>query len=433
MRESSLGDLSLSTVRDSPLQFLMKTTRLSDGIVDVLRYKVDGHSVVLLNHPDLVQGALRSNSRVMSKQHTPDEAMLAPLLGDGLLTATGESWRRQRIALAPLFRRARVAAFDHVITDAADELISSWRSSIMKKSETRVEHELSSFTLSVLVRAIFGMDLPQLGTGFGSAVQDVNARLGHGDPRAGDATSNLAYERAATILHGITDALIAAFGAGANSSVAFLNGLKQAQNGHEIHDQVLTLIMAGHETTAKVLCWALLELGSRPDLQEALEHEARAVAQGGVLKAEHLPHLSLAGKVFREALRLHPPIWLMSRTATENLDLNGCKLNTGELVTFSQYLLHRDPRFWADPDIFDPKRENASHQFAYFPFGGGERLCIGQHLAELEGILTLATLSMHLRFGRSGPMPDPEALVTLRPIDGGKLTIDHAKAEVGAA
>jgi cytochrome P450 len=195
-------------------------------------------------------------------------------------------------------------------------------------------------------------------------------------------------------------------------------GSGHAASDRDLHDQVLTLIMAGHETTAKSLTWTLYLLDRNPDVAEALYAEVDRVLDGRVPTAADHPALALCTAAVKEAMRLYPPIWLISRRAVADDVLDGYHVPAGSLVCLSQWVLHRDPRHWADPLRFDPHRflGGALTPHAYLPFGGGDRICIGQHFALIEATLTLAMVLQRFRM-RLAPdaVVEPEALVTLRP------------------
>lgn len=419
------GEVRLEQVRADSLAFLESMARAHG---DLFTYRLDGEDVVVANHPDLIGAVLRHDVHSYTKERTPDHLMLGGLLGQGLLTSSGEGWRRQRAALAPLFRRSEIVRYDRLIARSAQHLADRWATA---PGCRRVDHDLSALTLSVLVEAIFGADVSSIGAGFGSAVDDINHYLGAYGRSDGvpDPQLNARYARAARLVRAITDALIASFRGGGADASAFLQRLQEVQDGRQLHDQVLTLVMAGHETTAKTLTWALLLLASDPDAQQAVRAEVREVCAGSPPTADQIGRLEITGGVVREAMRLYPPIWLMSRRTVGEATLGSARLAPGTLVCVSQWLAHRDERWWTDPDRFDAHRMTADASpvpFSYFPFGGGERLCIGQHLAVLESTLALGTLVERCEFTRDAAMPTPQALVTLRPEDGAELTIERA-------
>jgi cytochrome P450 len=419
-----LEEISLAAIRERPLEFLGNLQR-EHG--DLLGYVAGGAPVVLASHPEHVLDVLKRDSAAYTKENTPDLFMLRPLLGEGLLTSTGRRWRRQRATLAPLFRPAEVRRFDAVMVDAAQRLAADWAEGVVLD----VEPVLSALTLEILVEAIFGRSVRGVGDGFGSAVGDINHFIGRfggedlsRDPLAG--ASLAAYRRGAAVVHGITDALIQSIEAVDHGGGELLRRLRDVSaSRRELHDQVLTLVMAGHETTAKTLVWALHLLSTHPQWQDRVAGEARAaLGEHGRLDVASVSELPVTSGVVREAMRLYPPVWLIARRTVRATRLGGVDLRPDTLVCLSPWLVHRDPRWWPDPDRFDPTRSHDRVPAqAYFPFGGGERVCVGQHFALLEAVLVLATVLAGCVVTPAGGPVQPEALVTLRPREGLRLQV----------
>jgi cytochrome P450 len=197
----------------------------------------------------------------------------------------------------------------------------------------------------------------------------------------------------------------------------------------ELRDQVVTMLMAGHETTAKALTWTSVVLHDHPEVAERLDAELHAVLAGRVPRADDVPNLPFCQRVIQEALRLYPPVWLLSRRAVGDDQLGEFDVPAGTLVCVSPYVLHRDERFWEEPERFDPDRfteERSADRpdYAYIPFSGGPRHCVGRHLAMLEAQLVLATVRQRVRVTLVQGHPiEPEALVTLRPRYGVLATV----------
>lgn len=416
------GTVDLTGLRTDPLAFV---TALHARYGDVTRHVVDGDEVIMVHRPDLVRRVLKDNGSAYTKAGTPDLQMLGPLLGNGLLTSVGAEWERQRRTAAPAFRPAEVRRFDRVITQATGTLVRRWESS--GGAVIPVDHQLTSLTLTVVIRAVLDLNIDGIGNGFGHAVDSVNAWIGHAGSAPPDGRADLmSFGQAKAFLDLITGTLIAARRGSAGSGSDLLSAmLSHGYSGseRELADQVLTLIMAGHETTAKSLTWALYLLDRHPEWRERAEAEVDAVLAGRDPQAEDLPELPLCRQIVQEAMRLYPPIWLISRRAVEPDVLDGFSVRPGDLVCMSQWVLHRDPRYWSRPETFDPGRFSGggpsvpSH--CYLPFGGGDRICIGQHLAMVEATLALAMIVSRLRLSLvPGTKVRPQALVTLRPENG---------------
>jgi cytochrome P450 len=419
------GEVDLERMRQAPLDFV---TELAGTYGDVTRHQADGDTVYLVNRPDLARYVLKENGANYGKEHTPDDHMLRPLLGNGLLTSDGEVWARQRRACAPAFRLTEVRTFDGIITEAAHGLLDRWRPAIESGAPLAVDHHLTALTLTIITRAILGVDIDGVGEGFGQAVDAVNSCIGHyvppEDPDPADtARRQESFNRARIFLEMVTRTLISARRVagpdpGRGTLLDALLDSELTGSDVELRDQVLTLIMAGHETTAKALTWTLYLLDRYPEQAALVRAEVDQVLGGRTPTAADQPRLPRCRRAIQEAMRLYPPVWLISRRARAADEIDGYDVEPGTLVCISQWVLHRDPRYWSRPREFRPERFAApvrpSH--LYLPFGGGERICIGQHFAMVEATLVLATLVQNVRLELVDGFPvEPEALVTLRP------------------
>ncbi len=406
----------IARIRADPLSFLRDLTARYG---DVVRHVTESGPVVTVNRAELARHVLANRERNYIKRGTPDDAMLTPLLGRGLLTSEGETWKRQRRITQPSFERRRVENLGELIREETLALIERWRPAIDSGEPVRLDHDLSSLTLAVVSRAILGSDVSGIGRRFGEAVDTVNRFMGHYDPLLpGDEGSEAraSFTGALRFLDGLVALLVAGRRASGEQADDLLGALLAAGFGErEIRDQVLTMLMAGHETTAKALCWTTYLLDQHPEVAERLDAE---------LEHEELPPFGI--RVVQEALRLYPPVWLISRTARADDTLGGYHVAAGTLVCVSPYLLHRHPEYWPEPDRFDPDRfaQGDRPEFAYLPFSGGPRRCIGERLALFEAQTVLATLRRRvaIRLLASHPV-EPEALVTLRPRHGLLATV----------
>jgi cytochrome P450 len=333
--------------------------------------------------------------------------MLTPLLGRGLLTSEGEVWKRQRRITQPSFERSRVESLGALIVEETEALIDRWAPAMASGETVRLDHDLSSLTLAIVSRAILGSDVSGIGRGFGEAVDTVNRFMGHYDPLlpgTEGAEARASFGGALRLLDGIVSLIVQSRRASGEESDDLLGTLLAAGfDEREIRDQVLTMLMAGHETTAKALGWTIYLLDSH---------------SGVVADDLH---------VIQEAMRLYPPVWLISRTALADDEIDGFSVPAGTLVCVSPYLLHRHPAYWREPERFDPARfavADERPEFAYMPFSGGPRRCIGERLALFEAELVLSTLRrrVDIRLVPEHPV-EPEALVTLRPKHGLLATV----------
>lgn len=428
-------------IRRDPLTFL---TEIRKRYGDVTSHTID-ERVYLVNRPDLAHRVLAANRRNYVKSGTPDDLMLTPLLGQGLLTSEGEVWKRQRRVSQPAFTRERVQGFDALITASTLELVDRWTAPPASGEPLRLDHQLSGLTLAIVARAIFGSDLTGINEYFGEAVDVLNRFMGHFDPMEDSAAgreARAAYAKAVGFLNGLVRLLVQARrleGTEGRDDLLsrLIEGLDsdagakpdRAAAERELRDQVVTMLMAGHETTAKALTWTSVLLHDHPAVAERLDAELDTVLAGRVPRAGDLPHLPFCQRVVQEALRLYPPVWLLSRRAVGDDELGEFDVPAGTLVCVSPYILHRDERFWKEPERFDPDRfteERSADRpdYAYIPFSGGPRHCVGRHLAMLEAQLVLATIRQRVRVTLVQGHPiEPEALVTLRPRYGVLATV----------
>nr|WP_272923945.1 cytochrome P450 [Streptomyces sp. SID3343] len=421
-------------------------TALAADYGDLCSHRTRGEAVWFVNRPDLVRHILKDNYTAWTKAGTPDDFMLTPLLGKGLLTSDGPAWERQRRLCAPAFRGRQVEEFDTLMTDAAEDLAATWEKAAAEGRMVRVDHDFTALTLRIVADALLGADLAAAGPGFGRAVDDINRFIGHFDgepaqPGADDpefARSGRAYAAARSFLARVVGVLVAArrfTGPPVDRPADLLDRMLASRDAHgdaltdrELHDQVLTMVMAGHETTAKALSWTVHVLDRHPEHAAAVRAELATVLGGRVPRAADLPRLDLTRRCLEEAIRLYPPVWLISRRAATADVLDGYDVPAGTLVCISPWTLHRHPAVWDAPEEFRPERFTAAARqarpgHAYVPFGGGPRVCIGQSFATTEAVLVLATVLQRLELrGVAGHAVVPEALVTLRPRDGLLMT-----------
>ncbi len=432
-------EIDMAVMREAPLAFI---TDLARTYGDITRHRAGGDTVYLLNRPEYARHVLKDNGANYTKQDTPDDAMLRPLLGNGLLTSNGADWARQRRLTAPAFRPSSVRSFDGIVTEATSALLERWRPAVEAGSPIAVDDHLTALTLGILTHAILGADIDGIGEGFGRAVDAVNRCIGHyvpdPDPDPADTAQRYAaFSRARVFLNTVTRTLIAsrraagcpvaghggdggADGDAGNLLDTMMSG-DHLVSDEDLRDQVLTIVMAGHETTAKSLSWTLYLLDRHPEEAAKVREEIDRVLGGRPPTAADLPDLPACRRAVQEAMRLYPPVWLISRRAIGRDVIGGYRVEPGTLVCVSQWVLHRHPDHWEAPEEFRPDRFDgaAFPSHLYLPFGGGDRICIGQHFALLEAVLVLATLLQSVRLELvDGLAVEPEALVTLRPKNG---------------
>jgi cytochrome P450 len=428
---------ALSFMRD-PLRFL-RGARERHG--DVVRVAIGPLEVTLLSHPDLVEDVLVTRNRLWQKDrylHTT----LRPVLGDGLLSSEGDFWRRQRRLAQPAFHRDRIRAYAEIMVQHAGRLAAQWRDGEVRD----VHKDMMHLTLEIVAETLFGANVGDQAEEVGSALESVLAVVS--DPlelffpilKHLPTPQRRRFGRGVVRLDAIVYGIIEkrrASGAGETNDLLSMLLHARDEDGssmsdRQLRDECMTLFLAGHETTALNLSWTWLLLSRHPAVREKLSRELAEVLGDRPATFDDLPNLRYAGHVIAESLRLYPPAWSMGREAREDVELGGYRISRGDQVWFCPWAIQRDSRWFDDPDAFRPERwegdlAKSLHRYAYFPFGGGPRFCIGQAFAQMEAVLLLATLarSFHLDV-QPAPRPVPEPSVTLRPKHGLRVRVRRA-------
>jgi cytochrome P450 len=389
---------------------------------DVARYRAGSEEAFLLNQPDLVRHVLAEGSANFTKD-TFVNANFREWLADGLLVSEGERWRRRRQLVQPAFHRERLSAFAGAMVEATVRITDRWQQFIETGEPMDLAAEMGTLTLLITSRVLFGVDLAHRADGIGRTIAEGMRGIisPHQDGFRTGRQKLLALvadivdqrRRDRTDHADVVSMLIEARDASGR-------GLTR----DEILEEVVTLLLAGHETTANALAWTWVLLISHPWAMRELQAELDAVLGGRCPLVADLPLIPYARMVFEESLRLYPPAWILGRRALSADVIGGRQIPAGSVVAISPYLLHRHPEFWPDPDRFDPTRfapESAAvrRPFSFLPFGGGPRVCIGRALAMTEAQLVIATIASRFRFELlAGYAAEPERLFVLRPRGG---------------
>lgn len=399
---------------------------------DVVAIRLLNRQVYLLNHPDHIKHVLVDNQR----NYLKGRALTATrrVIGQGLLTSEGDFHTRQRRLIQPAFHRQRIANYAQVMTDYAAQQMADWHAG----HALDLHHELMTLTMKIVAQCLFNTDVAGEADLVGAAITSLLADFNLVDASPlGQLLTKLPTPRQKRraknekTLNTLIYRFIEERRASGEDKGDLLSMLLQARDtegdgigmdDQQVRDEVMTLFLAGHETTANALTWTFYLLAQNPTAEGRLHAELDSVLGNRPPTLADLPQLPYTKRVFSEAMRLFPPAWVVGRTAIAPDHIGGYTIPTGAIVLLSQYLMHRHPVYWDQPDQFKPERfesETDRPRYAYFPFGGGPRLCIGEPFAWMEGELLIAALAQQWRFTLApGAVVEPDPSITLRPKHG---------------
>ena len=404
---------------------------------DLVPFRLGPRPFMLLSHPDHVEYVLVANNDNFRKHYLLRMNRL--LLGNGLLTSEGDLWLRQRRLAQPAFHRQRIAAYGAVMVQYAERMLAAWRD-----GEGRDVHaDMSRLTLEIVAKTLFDADVAGEAGQVGAALEVVlDTFIARMDsllmlPEGVPTPTNLRRQRAVRQLDEIVYGIIARRRAGGEDRGDLLSMLLRARDeddggrmtDKQLRDEAMTLFLAGHETTAIALSWTWYLLARHPAVVAKLEAELDGTLGGRAPTVADLPRLPYAGMVVSEAMRLYPPAYAFGREAIGDCQIGGYRVAAGTTLIMSPWVLHRDRRFFDEPEAFDPDRwaddlAKRLPKYAYFPFGGGPRLCIGASFATMEATLLLATIARRSRLAIASDAPiTPRPAITLRPKDGVRVVL----------
>lgn len=401
---------------DDSLERMIELFALHGDIYRVYVPARQSHTYVI-HHPDDVKRVLVSNHRNYTKGLGLDRVKI--LLGKGIMTSEGELWTRQRYMMQPLFHRRVITRFAEVIGTANSQLLARWEALARRGEPVDVTEEMSALTLDIVLRAVFGRDLERMSAELGCNPFEVVTR---------EQERNLQFAFKFRSLTRLVAGLIERRRREQEEHfdyVAMLMGARDKDSGEpmserQLIDEILTLVVAGHETTASGLNWTWYLLSQHPEVEARLHAELDAVADDPAPDLARMERLAYTQQVINEALRLYPPGWLLSRRTVQPDVLSGYEIPAGTNVLLPLYLLHRHPRYWKDPDAFLPERFAPEHEaqrprFAYMPFAAGPRHCIGETFALYEMLMHLHRIARHFRLVHVPDQPiELEAQINLR-------------------
>jgi cytochrome P450 len=425
----------LYAFRSNPLSFLIKAAR---EYGDLVYFKVAKQNMYLVNHPDYVREILVTNQNNFMKSRALQRSKM--LLGEGLLTSEGQYHLRQRRLVQPAFHRERLAGDAAAMSETAVRVRDRWQAG----SSMDVSVEMAKLTLSVVAKTLFSADVESEASEIGQAMTAVLQMFRFLLLPFSEQLSKLPlpsirrFEKARAKLDATIYGLIRErrkSGVDTGDLLSMLLLSQDAEKNDEekdsvgmsdkqVRDEALTLFLAGHETTANALTWTWYLLSQNPEVERRLHAEIDAVLGGRAPMLADVGELRYTEMVLAEALRLYPPAWAIGRMAKGDFELDGVEIAAGSICILSPYLVQRDARWFPDPEKFDPERwtteaRDSRPKFAYYPFGGGARVCIGERFAWMEGVIVLAAIAQKWRLRLvPGQRVEPLPLITLRVKNG---------------
>lgn len=409
---------NLSQIGPRRVDFFLDVARTYGPITS---FRIARWRLFLVSDPGLIQQVLVKDARHYIKHFGARN--FKPILGNGLVTSEGDFWLSQRRILQPAFLKAQVLSYAPVMTELTEAMLASWEPG----RAVNIELEFSTLTSAIALKTLFGLEdhgeRRKIDESLKSGIELLTARLDTPLqlPIWLPTVSNFKLRRALRDLFGLVDGFIAKKKAQppANDLLSTMiaaereDGTQMTQQ--QLRDEAMTLYLAGHETTALALTWSWYLLSQNPEVETKLAAEWSSVLGGRPAQAADLGALPYTSAVINEAMRLYPPVYVVGREATCDLELGGYRVKKGYTVLMSPWVSQRDPKYFPEPERFLPERwldglATRLPKFAYYPFGGGQRLCIGVHFALMEAAIVLATVGQKYRFTLA-----PDAVIDIKP------------------
>lgn len=427
----------LPQLRSNPIRTFLDA---ADRYGDIVHLKAGPYHGYLLSDPAAVKHVLQDNARNYHKSPLYDR--LRDSLGEGLLTSEDAFWLRQRRLAQPAFHRQRVAAMADTMVACTEQTLERWERAASTGETIDVVTEMMSLTQAIIVRTMFSMDLGATADIVNRTWPIINQRIGEmfwstALERQLPLPANLRFRRALRELETVVYQIIAERRRSRRDVPDLLSMFLSARDedtgegmsDRQLRDEVMTMLLAGHETTSLALSWTYYLLSQHPRMERLIADEVDRVIGGGRPTYAHVEDLAWTRRTLEESLRLYPPAWGFSRLALGDDEIGGFAIPKGSIAFVIPFVIHRRPRLWPDPERFDPERfapeqEAARPRFSYIPFGGGPRGCIGNQFAMLEAQLIVATIAQRFRIEVvPNQRIQAEALITLRPKPGIRATL----------
>ena len=415
----------------TPLEFLLKSARKYG---DVVSLSIGSVGIYFFNHPNLIEEVLIQHNQNCIKDIS--YRVLKGVFGDGLLLSDGEMWKRHRRLMQPAFSSDRIAGYASTIVADTAQMLTTWQTGEIRD----IHRDMSQLTIKLIAQTMFGVDVTETALEIGAALDTIMLQYVHQAemwfllpvwlPTPRNWKAHHATKRLNEIVHTIIDRRRQAPRDDLLSRMLRVKDEDGNQlSDRELRDEVMTLLLAGHETTANALTWTLILLAQNPSTEAKLVAEVCSVLEERLPTINDLPKLHYTEMVLKESMRLYPPAWILGRELTRDCTIGDYRLTRGTTIYLSQWVMHRDPRFFDNPEQFLPERwadnlEQHLPRCAYFPFGAGPRVCIGKAFAMMETILILAMVAQKFRLTLI-PNHSIELLpsIALRPKQGVTMSI----------
>lgn len=402
---------------------------------DIVHLKAGPYHGYLVSDPAHIKHVLQDNARNYHKSPLYDR--LRDGIGNGLLTSEDSFWLRQRRLAQPAFHRQRLVGMTEAMVDCTQRMLERWDAIAMRSGTIDLVGEMMSLTQAIIVRTMFSTDLGPAADVVNRTWPIINQRIGETFWSTKLETelplpANLRFRRALRELEDVVYSIIRERRQSSRDEPDLLSMFLSARDEEtgesmsdkQLRDEVMTMLLAGHETTSLALSWTYYLLSAHPEVEERLADEVERVTGGSVPVYAHVEQLTFTRMVLEESMRLYPPAWGFSRLALGDDRIADYPVAKGSIVFVIPFVVHRRPNLWPEPERFDPERfapgrDAARHRFAYIPFGGGPRGCIGNHFAMLEAQLIVAAIAQRYRVQLTpGQTIRAEPLITLRPKPG---------------
>jgi len=391
---------------------------------DLIRFRLGPLTIHLVSHPDDIKHVLKNLSAFDKVTRT--SKMIRQVTGESVLISNGDTWSRQRRLLQPAFSPLELKRYFSLMSEAVDELIGHLETKADRDEPVDIASSMMRLTYRIVEKVLFSTDedenMSELEQAISIVLDDIYRRIEQplAIPRWLPTRANKRYREAMVKLNTRVYALISAHKNQSTDDLLQRLLRESSFSDVELRNEIITLLIAGHETTANGLTWLWYVLAQHPEAEEAILQELPS----GPLVPEHLPELEFTSRCIDEVMRLYPPIWAIVRRVVGDQELRGYHLADGSRVIISPYVTHRHPAFWDRPESFDPRRSLPDHHYAYLPFGGGPRLCIGHNFAKMEASIITAKLLQRFRFELVPQHPvEVHAGITLRARYGVKVRV----------